>query len=235
MSRTPEETARLAATVTVETIYGDVGISAKVAMGAARARFHGSDHPRLHALACLAADLAEARASDASRAAGLEVAYAKIAESRAEVATLKAEVESLAAATFAGVREKQAAHIATLERELAEARQREEDATDLILRQGRELAAMRPQAEAVPERPLRPHHGRPARRSGAVSDRDPRLDPRAGDVLRKGRRQRKVRRPGTRGGAVTSEANGCVVYSSQKQWRRWAAGAEVLHVAEEEE
>lgn len=66
MSRTPEETARLAATVTVETIYGDVGISAKVAMGAARARFHGSDHPRLHALACLAADLAEARAEVAA-------------------------------------------------------------------------------------------------------------------------------------------------------------------------
>lgn len=39
--------------------------------------------------------------------------------------------------------------IATLERELAEARQRDEDATDLILRQGRELAAMRTKAEAA--------------------------------------------------------------------------------------
>lgn len=42
--------------------------------------------------------------------------------------------------------------IATLERELAEARQRDEDATDLILRQGRELDAMRPKAEAAERR-----------------------------------------------------------------------------------
>lgn len=87
MSRTPEETARLAATVTVETIYGDVGISAEVAMGAARARFHGSDHPRLHALACLAADLAETRAEVATLRGHVKLLAEWQETKRAELAT----------------------------------------------------------------------------------------------------------------------------------------------------
>lgn len=46
-----------------------------------------------------------------------------------------------------------AAHLlGAMEAELAEARQREEDANDLILRQGRELDAMRPKAEAAERR-----------------------------------------------------------------------------------
>lgn len=97
MSRTAEETARLAASVTVKTIYGDVGISAEVAMGAASARFHGSDHPRLHALACLAADLAEARAEVAALRAGAsraaDLLKMGIAAHETEVATLRGHVK----------------------------------------------------------------------------------------------------------------------------------------------
>lgn len=65
-----------------------------------------------------------------------QVAYAH----RQEVGMYEAEAQRIAV------------HVATLERELAEARQRDEDATDLILRQGRELDAMRPKAEAAERR-----------------------------------------------------------------------------------
>lgn len=72
-----------------------------------------------------------------------------------------------------------------------------------------------------------------------MSDRDPRLDPRAGDVLR-----HKV---GCRTREVSSVIRDSVstwdvgvdgvrrsnVISTLKQWLRWAAGAEVLRVAEE--
>lgn len=69
-----------------------------------------------------------------------------------------------------------------------------------------------------------------------MSGRDPRLDPRAGDVLRKGRVERRVDETYAGGFRVRwSKPPGWRLYCTLETWRRWAAGAEVLRVAEEEE
>lgn len=71
-----------------------------------------------------------------------------------------------------------------------------------------------------------------------MSGRDPRREPRAGDVLRKGRVTREAR--GFWRDTVTfwrSVAGTGAIYQLTTRlasWRRWAAGAEVLRTGEEE-
>lgn len=70
-----------------------------------------------------------------------------------------------------------------------------------------------------------------------MSGRDPRVDPRAGDVLRKGRVERRVDDTYSGGLRIQWSRPGGWRrwFCTRETWRRWAAGAEALRVAEEEE
>lgn len=76
-----------------------------------------------------------------------------------------------------------------------------------------------------------------------ANQRDPRVDPRKGDVLRKVNLTRRVEclLPGDRVdvtvGSVVHESplfawRKCTMWPKLWQWRKWAATAEVFHVAE---
>lgn len=70
-----------------------------------------------------------------------------------------------------------------------------------------------------------------------MSGRDPRRDPRAGDVVRKGLADRRVESVDGLSVYYTAtyglRGSDGVVYSAETDnWRRWAAGAEVLRTGE---
>lgn len=74
------------------------------------------------------------------------------------------------------------------------------------------------------------------------TERDPRTDPRPGDVMRKGKETREVVRMQTRNdGVVWRLVTRCTAtdrnwqwdgYPIMDQWRRWAKGAEVVKNAD---
>jgi hypothetical protein len=71
-----------------------------------------------------------------------------------------------------------------------------------------------------------------------VTTRDPRTDPKQGDVLGKGKRQRTVLGTGDwRGPWVifqtrTCKRKGLIQQVRKEWWDKWVVGAEVIHAAE---
>jgi hypothetical protein len=72
----------------------------------------------------------------------------------------------------------------------------------------------------------------------ASAARDPRVDPKPGDILRRGRQQRRVCIVGP---FIKASVHGIHYVGSDKRvmhwiipegWKRWAATAEVIHAAE---
>jgi hypothetical protein len=72
-----------------------------------------------------------------------------------------------------------------------------------------------------------------------MSERDPKLDPRAGDVLRKGKRTKAVigrdewRGPWVNYQTPTGERNGLMTAERLEWWHKWARTAEVVRAEEE--